>query len=234
MGVVMMLKQQRVEEVVPAISSSGFRRGFMFVLSSPSGAGKTTLSRLLLQQVEGLKMSVSVTTRPPRAGEVDGVDYSFVSHDTFNSMAERGELLEHATVFNNGYGTPASFVQESLQAGVDILFDIDWQGTKQLNECCRDDVVSVFILPPSMAELERRLKGRAQDSDDVVRFRMERAANEISHWQEYDYVVINQDIDESLQHIKQILHAERCKRQRQTSLHGFVDGLFAESRHIGY
>ncbi len=215
-------------------AGSGFRRGFMFVLSSPSGAGKTTLSRMLLSQVSGVRMSVSVTTRLPRTGEVDGVDYCFVSHAQFAQMVVQGELLEYATVFNNSYGTPASFVQQSLVVGEDILFDIDWQGTKQLAQNCRDDLVSVFILPPSMAELEHRLRGRGQDSDEVVRFRMEKATAEISHWNEYDYVVINNNVEQTSNDIINILNAERNKRLRQTSLPDFVAGLFDEAKKMGY
>lgn len=218
----------------PATETGGFRRGFMFVLSSPSGAGKTTLSRRLLQQENGIKMSISVTTRPPRPGEVDGVDYVFMEQDKFDGLANSNQLLEHATVFNHSYGTPADFINKSLDAGIDVLFDIDWQGTKQLAEQCRADLVSVFILPPSMEELASRLKNRAQDSDDVVKFRMERATNEISHWGEYDYVVVNRDLDKTLSRITSILHAERRRRDRQTTLHEFVDGLCDEAKALGY
>ena len=219
---------------IPATETGGFRRGFMFVLSSPSGAGKTTLSRKLLEQENGIKMSVSVTTRPARPGEVDGVDYSFVSQTQFDTLARNAQLLEHATVFNHSYGTPADFINRSLDDGIDVLFDIDWQGTKQLAECCRDDLVSVFILPPSMEELASRLKNRASDSDEVVTFRMERAAAEISHWEEYDYVVVNKDIDKTLERISSILYAERRKRIRQTTLHEFIGGLFNEAERLGY
>lgn len=205
----------------------GFRRGFMFVLSSPSGAGKTTLSRLLLEQEDNLTMSVSVTTRPMRPGEEEGRDYFFVSPDHFQQMVERSELLEYATVFGHSYGTPRAFVEKALNAGKDVLFDIDWQGTQQLASRCRDDLVSVFILPPSMAELEMRLRKRAQDSEEVVNFRMNKAAGEIAHWQDYDYVVINRDLDATLARITHILHAERHKRIRQTSLSAFVEQLCA-------
>lgn len=204
------------------------RRGFMFVLSSPSGAGKTTLSRSLLGKEEQIRMSVSVTTRPMRPGEVDGKDYFFASPDQFKQMIARNELLEHATVFGNSYGTPAAFVEENLEAGTDVLFDIDWQGTRQLGERRRQDLVSVFILPPSMEELERRLKNRAQDSEEVVQHRMSKAWDEISHWEEYDYVVVNRDLEESLTAIRHILHAERAKRIRQRNLHGFVKDLIAK------
>jgi guanylate kinase len=218
----------------PATETGGFRRGFMFILSSPSGAGKTTLSRRLLAQENGIKMSVSMTTRPPRIGEVEGVDYFFTTPEQFHQHVDDGELIEHATVFNHSYGTPAAFVNHSLEAGIDVLFDIDWQGTKQLAEHCRADLVSVFILPPSMRELEARLRNRAQDSEETVRFRMERAANEISHWAEYDYVVVNKDLDATLARITHILYAERRRRERQTTLHEFVEGLFTEAKAIGY
>lgn len=219
---------------IPATETGGFRRGFMFVLSSPSGAGKTTLSRRLLAQERGIQMSVSVTTRPPRPGEVDGVDYRFINQQQFDTLADNGELLEYATVFNHSYGTPADFINASLDSGIDVLFDIDWQGTKQLAKCCRDDLVSVFILPPSMAELESRLKNRAQDSAEVVRFRMARATDEISHWEEYDYVVVNKDLDKTLSRITSILHAERRRRLRQTTLHEFVDDLNQQAVTLGY
>jgi len=197
----------------------------MFVLSSPSGAGKTTLSRRLLAEEAGITMSVSVTTRPQRLGEVNGEDYRFVDQMTFDKMAKAGELLEFATVFGNSYGTPADFVNAALASGQDVLFDIDWQGTRQLAQCCRDDLVSVFILPPSMRELENRLRSRAQDSDEVVKHRMEKAADEMAHWNEYDYVVINQDVDATLAQIVHILKAERNKRVRQTSLPEFVKNM---------
>lgn len=204
---------------------AGFRRGFMFVLSSPSGTGKTTLSRLLLEQESGLTMSVSVTTRPMRPGEAEGKDYFFTTHNRFRQMVERGELLEHASVFGHSYGTPGAFVDTALGAGKDVLFDIDWQGTQQLATRRREDLASVFILPPSMPELEARLRRRAQDSEEVVRFRMDKAAGEIAHWQEYDYVVINRDVTRTLSHITHILHAERHRRNRQTSLPEFVRTL---------
>ena len=201
------------------------RRGLMFVLSSPSGAGKTTLSRALILKSEDINMSISVTTRAMRPGEVDGKDYYFVDKHTFDEMAARKEFLEHAKVFDHHYGTPASYVNERLENGTDVLFDIDWQGTRQLAQSNRNDLVSVFILPPSLAELERRLKARAQDSADVVKKRMEKATSEISHWGEYDYVVINHDIDVTLAKIISILQAERLKRFRQTGLYGFVKTL---------
>jgi guanylate kinase len=201
------------------------RRGLMFVLSSPSGAGKTTLSRLLLDRVEGLSLSVSATTRPMRPGEIDGRDYRFVDKATFATMVKRDELLEWATVFDNRYGTPRAPVEVALSSGRDVLFDIDWQGTQQLREKARADVVSVFILPPSVADLEKRLHTRAQDSDDVIRGRMDRAAHELSHWAEYDYIVINQNVDEAFAEVQSILKAEQLKRERRTGLTAFVREL---------
>ncbi|MBR0827967.1 guanylate kinase [Bradyrhizobium manausense] len=201
------------------------RRGLMFVLSSPSGAGKTTLSRLLIERMPGLKMSVSATTRAKRPGEVDGRDYQFVDKPSFEEMVKQDELLEWATVFDNRYGTPRAPVEAALSAGQDVLFDIDWQGTQQLREKARADVVSVFILPPSAADLEKRLHSRAQDSDEVIRKRMSRASDEMSHWAEYDYIVINHDVDEAFAEVQSILKAERLKRERRTGLVGFVRGL---------
>src|SRR5437660_10121765 len=201
------------------------RRGLMFVLSSPSGAGKTTLSRMLIERMAGLKMSVSATTRPMRRGEVDGRDYFFVDKVRFEQMVKKGELLESATVFDHSYGTPRAPVEAALSAGKDVLFDIDWQGTQQLREKARADVVSVFILPPSAADLEKRLHTRAQDSDAVIRSRMSRATHELSHWAEYDYIVVNRDVDHAFAEVQSILKAERLKRERQTGLVGFVRGL---------
>ena len=201
------------------------RRGLMFVLSSPSGAGKTTLSRLLIERMSGLTMSVSATTRPMRPGEVEGRDYFFVDNARFASMATRNELLEWATVFDNRYGTPRAPVETALASGQDVLFDIDWQGTQQLREKARDDVVSVFILPPSAADLEKRLHSRAQDSDEVIRGRMSRASHEMSHWAEYDYIVINHDIDQAFAEVQSILQAERLRRERQSGLTTFVRQL---------
>ncbi|WP_027522580.1 guanylate kinase [Bradyrhizobium sp. Ec3.3] len=201
------------------------RRGLMFVLSSPSGAGKTTLSRLLIERMPGLKMSVSATTRAKRPGEVDGRDYLFVDKPRFEAMVKGNELLEWATVFDNRYGTPRAPVEAALSAGQDVLFDIDWQGTQQLREKARADVVSVFILPPSAADLEKRLRSRAQDSDEVIRKRMSRASHEMSHWAEYDYIVINHDVDEAFAEVQSILKAERLKRERRIGVVGFVRGL---------
>jgi guanylate kinase len=201
------------------------RRGLMFVLSSPSGAGKTTLSRLLMDRTPGLKMSVSATTRPARPGETDGRDYHFMNDHRFEQMVKAGELLEWATVFEHRYGTPRAPVEAALSAGEDVLFDIDWQGTQQLREKAGADVVSVFILPPSAADLEKRLHSRAQDSDEVIRRRMNRASNEMSHWAEYDYIVINHDIDGAFAEVQSVLNAERLKRERRTGLTTFVREL---------
>jgi guanylate kinase len=201
------------------------RRGMMFVLSSPSGAGKTTLSRLLIERTAGLRMSVSATTRAKRPGEVDGRDYWFVDKTGFEQMAKRGELLESAIVFDNRYGTPRAPVEAALAAGQDVLFDIDWQGTQQLREKARADVVSVFILPPSATDLEKRLHTRAQDSDAVIRGRMSRATHELSHWAEYDYIVVNRDVDDAFAEVQSILKAERLKRERRTGLTEFVRAL---------
>jgi guanylate kinase len=204
------------------------RRGLMLVLSSPSGAGKTTLSRRLLEEDGGVTLSVSVTTRKMRPGEVDGRDYSFIDRKQFDALVDKGELLEWAEVFDNYYGTPVKPVMESLGQGRDVLFDIDWQGTQQLSEKARGDMVSVFILPPSIPELERRLKNRAQDDSETIHRRMAKASDEMSHWAEYDYVVINRDIDQAFADVKAILAAERLKRERQPGLSDFVRGLQAK------
>jgi len=197
----------------------------MLVLSSPSGAGKTTIARALIAAEATLALSVSVTTRPRRPGERDGADYVFVDRPTFERMVAEGAFLEHATVFGNLYGTPRAPVEARLAQGLDVLFDVDWQGTQQLAERARADLVSVFILPPSMAELERRLRARAQDADAVVAARMARAADEMSHWAEYDYVIVNRDLEESVANVRAILHAERLRRPRQIGLAGFVTRL---------
>ena len=201
------------------------RRGLMLVLSSPSGAGKTTLSRKLLASDPSVAMSISTTTRQARSGEEEGKDYFFVSPSMFTQMAEGGAFLEHALVFGHHYGTPKEPVQLALAKGRDVLFDIDWQGTQQLREQAGDDLVSIFVLPPSHDELERRLRARAQDAEDVVQARMAKANNEISHWAEYDYVVINDDLDSTLQKIRTILDAERMKRGRQTGIADFARKL---------
>jgi guanylate kinase len=197
----------------------------MLVLSSPSGAGKTTLSRRLLASQTDLVLSVSTTTRLPRSNEVPGSDYCFVSAEQFAVMIEAGEFLEYASVFGHRYGTPKKPVMHALAEGRDVLFDIDWQGTQQLKESAREDLVSIFVLPPSHAELERRLRSRAQDDEDVVAARMAKAADEISHWAEYDYVIVNDDIAVAEAKITAILAAERLKRSRQTGLSEFVRGL---------
>ena len=206
-------------------SAAVARRGVMLVLSSPSGAGKTTLSRKLLETDSAVELSVSVTTRPKRSGEVDGRDYHFITQGRFDAMVRDGELLEWATVFDNCYGTPRAPVLSALAAGRDVLFDIDWQGTQQLREKASHDLVSVFVLPPSVPELERRLKTRASDSDDVIHGRMAKAADEMSHWAEYDYVVINHNLDRAFSEVCAILAAERLKRERQTGLSEFVRSL---------
>jgi guanylate kinase len=198
------------------------RRGLMLVLSSPSGAGKSTLSRRLLQSDPQIAMSVSVTTRAKRPNEVEGKDYYFVTPERFEAMVKEGAFLEHATVFKHRYGTPKEAVEKILTEGRDVLFDIDWQGAQQLAQKAKDDLVRVFILPPSRAELERRLSERAQDSAAVVAVRMAEADNEISRWSEYDYVIINNDIDKAEMQLKAIVAAERLNRQRQTGLVDFV------------
>ncbi len=201
------------------------RRGLMLVLSSPSGAGKTTIARELLAQDDNLTLSVSATTRAMRSGETEGVDYLFVDQARFDAMVAEGAFLEHAKVFGHCYGTPQAAVEVALAAGRDVLFDIDWQGTQQVAEKTREDLVSVFILPPSTGELERRLRARAQDPDEVVRGRMAKAADEMSHWAEYDYIVVNQDVEESVAAVRSILQAERLRRERQVGLHDFVETL---------
>ncbi|MBI2236203.1 MAG: guanylate kinase [Magnetospirillum sp.] len=206
------------------------RRGLMLVLSSPSGAGKTTISRALLERDGHITMSVSATTRPPRPGETDGRDYHFLDVPRFQSMVAAGEFLEHARVFDNYYGTPTAPVESALASGRDVLFDIDWQGTQQMAENARDDLVAIFILPPSVAELERRLRSRAQDADEVVRKRMAKAGDEMSHWREYDYIIVNTDVDRSVAAVEAILAAERLKRDRQVGMHDFVTRLRGHRR----
>jgi guanylate kinase len=201
------------------------RRGLMLVLSSPSGAGKTSISRALLAREPALSMSVSVTTRAKRPGEVAGRDYHFIDPESFGLMVNRGELLEHAKVFGNYYGTPREAVEDSLAAGRDVLFDIDWQGTQQLRHAARSDLVAIFILPPSTRELEKRLRSRAQDSAKVVAERMAKASDEMSHWPEYDYVLVNDDLEASVASVVAILAAERLRRERQIGLDDFVKGL---------
>lgn len=199
------------------------RRGVMLVMSSPSGAGKTTISRALLELEPNLTMSVSATTRQPRPGERDGVDYMFISEETYHQWVEEDAFLEHAKVFDNYYGTPKKPVYEALGKGFDVLFDIDWQGTQQLAQNARADLVSIFILPPSMEELEHRLRGRNLDPEEVVQNRMTKAAGEMSHWREYDYVLINEDVKSSVDRVRSVLMAERQKRDRQIGLDRFVN-----------
>ena len=201
------------------------RRGLMFILSSPSGAGKTTIAQRLLREDGTIRLSVSATTRPPREGEVDGRDYHFIAEVEFERMVETDEFYEWATVFGHSYGTPKAQIRAGLKLGEDFLFDIDWQGTQQLFQKDQQDVVRVFILPPSLNELRRRLVGRGTDSGEVIDARMARAQAEISHWDGYDYVVVNDDIDVCFAKVEQILAAERMKRARQTGLIGFVRGL---------
>ncbi|EYD73535.1 Guanylate kinase [Rubellimicrobium mesophilum DSM 19309] len=205
------------------------RRGLLIILSSPSGAGKTTLARRLLAADPQVSFSVSATTRPPRPGEVDGREYHFVTRDEFMAMVELGDLLEHAEVFGNLYGSPRVPIERSMAQGRDTLFDIDWQGGQQIrNSPLGREVVSIFILPPSMAELERRLKARAQDSEEVIAGRMGRAMDETSHWAEYDYVLVNRDLDETEAKVRHIVEVERLRRDRQPWLTDFVRGLARE------
>jgi guanylate kinase len=204
------------------------RRGLMLVLSSPSGAGKTTLSRMLLKADRHIDLSVSVTTRPQRPGEIDGRDYHFIDMVRFESMVKSGKLLEWAEVFGHRYGTPRIPVEKALRAGRDVLFDIDWQGTQQLRERARDDLVSVFILPPTVTELQRRLERRAQDTRAIIAGRMAKAAGEMSHWPEYDYVIVNRDKKDAFAEVRAILAAERLKRERQIGLSTFVRDLQAK------
>ena len=203
------------------------RRGFLLVLSSPSGAGKTTIARRLIAAEPGLTLSVSVTTRRPRQGEIDGRDYIFIDRERFDEMMARDEFLEHAIVFGNSYGTPRGPIEEALAGGRDIVGDVDWQGAQQLVKRIPDDLVSVFVLPPSRDALAVRLRSRAQDSPTVVAARMAKSAEEMSHWSEYDYVIINNDIDESVAQARAILIAERLRRTRQTGLADLVRGLRA-------
>ncbi|MGH6769432.1 MAG: guanylate kinase [Xanthobacteraceae bacterium] len=215
-------------ETSDSASATGARRGLMLVLSSPSGAGKTTLSRRLLDADPQVELSISVTTRPQRPGEVDGRDYRFIDRKRFDAMARQGELFEWAEVFGHCYGTPRAPVEVALKLGRDVLFDIDWQGTQQLREKADRDLVSVFVLPPSIPDLERRLRARAQDSEDVIHARMSKAADEMSHWAEYDYVVINADLERAFSEVCAILAAERLKRERQSGLAAFVRDLQAK------
>jgi guanylate kinase len=201
------------------------RRGLMLVMSSPSGAGKTTLSRLLLDADKGVELSISVTTRPRRLSEVDGRDYHFIDQRRYDAMVRNGDLLESATVFGQCYGTPREPVERALAQGRDVLFDIDWQGTQQLVNKCRSEIATIFILPPSLAELERRLRRRAEDTHDIIRKRMDEAADELAHWGEYDYVIVNHDLDQAYAEVRTVLNAERLKRARQIGLPEFMRDL---------
>jgi guanylate kinase len=200
----------------------GRRRGLMLVMSSPSGAGKTSISRAVMREEPEIRMSISVTTRPRRPAEVDGRDYHFITAERFRAMVEAGELLEHAVVYGNAYGTPRAPVEAALAEGRDVLFDIDWQGAQQLREAAGDDMVGIFILPPSTEELAARLRTRAQDSEDTVRYRLAQIANDVTHWPEYDYVLINQELANSVAAVRAILAAERLRRVRQPGLGEFV------------
>jgi len=201
------------------------RRGIMVVLSSPSGAGKTTLTRKLLKENPDMAMSVSATTRQPRPGEKDGEDYYFISKNKFTDMVDADEFLEYAKVFDNFYGTPRAPVEAALGDGRDVVFDIDWQGAQQLTQAAADDLVKIFILPPNMVELEKRLRTRAQDSDEVIAKRMSKSENEISHWPEYDYVIVNENVDIAMNELRTIVLSERMRRRRQPWLSGFVKSL---------
>ena len=204
------------------------RRGLLLILSSPSGAGKSTLARRLMEWDPTLKFSVSATTRAPRAGEVEGREYYFRSRSAFEAMVQSGHMLEHAEVFGNLYGSPKQPVVDAMENGRDVVFDIDWQGGQQIKQAMRDDVVSIFILPPSIADLEKRLRGRGQDTADIIASRMAKSRSEISHWPEYDYVLINQDLPAAFEELKSIVIAERLKRDRQPDLTGFVRALNRE------
>lgn len=207
------------------VMSSNSHRGVMLVLSSPSGAGKTSIVKELLKQEPNIITSVSVTTRPARRGEINGQDYHFTNQERYHQMLEAGEFLEHAEVYGNFYGTLKAPVYEALSNGKDIVFDLDWQGTQQLSQAAGADLVSIFILPPSLEDLEKRLRNRAQDSEEVVRRRMASASHDLSHWAEYDYVIINENFEYSVESVRSILKSEKLKRTRQPSLHSFVNCL---------
>jgi guanylate kinase len=210
------------------MTPKSIRRGLLLILSSPSGAGKSTLSQMLMAWDPTMRFSISATTRPPRPGEADGREYYFRDRQTFEKMVQSGEMLEHAEVFGNLYGSPRGPVEAAMQAGTDTVFDIDWQGGQQIKQAMRGDVVSIFILPPSIAELDRRLRTRAQDSDEVIAGRMAKSRDEISHWAEYDYVLVNDDLAATFDSLKTILTAERLKRDRQPQLSACVRTLNEE------
>ncbi|MAB00478.1 MAG: guanylate kinase [Stappia sp.] len=214
--------------VVTADEAEASRRGLMLVLSSPSGAGKSTIARQLLDQETNLKLSVSVTTRPRRTSEIDGVHYHFISRDRFEQMRDRNELLEWAEVHGNFYGTPRDPVEEALSAGQDVLFDIDIQGTFQLYEAVRPDVVSIFILPPSIAEMKSRLHRRAEDTPEIIQRRLKTAVGEMKHWSQYDYVIVNDDLQRAFEGARAILRAERLKRERSPAIGAFIDGMVSD------
>jgi len=208
--------------------SSTPRRGVLLILSSPSGAGKSTLTRHLVKEDPGIKLSVSVTTRARRQSEIDGMHYRFIGIEDFQEARERGDLLEWAEVHGNYYGTPRKAVEQALDSGEDMMFDIDWQGTRQIVEKMRSDVVSVFILPPSMEELRSRLERRAEDSDEVIARRLHNAREEIAQWESYDYVLINDDLQRTFKDLRSILDCERLRRERHPSLKGFIAGLLGD------
>ena len=210
------------------MTSTLFRRGLLLILSSPSGAGKSTLSRMLMDWDPTMRFSVSATTRLPRPGEKDGREYYFRSRAEFETMVSAGDMLEHAEVFGNLYGSPRAPVQAAMEAGTDTVFDIDWQGGQQVKQAMRGDVVSIFILPPTIAELDRRLRSRGQDSDEIIAGRMAKSRDEISHWAEYDYVLVNDNLEQSFNQLKTVLTAERLKRDRQPGLSAFVRFLNEE------
>ena len=204
------------------------RRGFMFVLSSPSGVGKTTIAHRILNLENKVELSISVTTRPKRPAEIEGEDYHFVDKPTFDAMVKNDELLEHAHVYGYEYGTPKASIEKQLATGIDMLFDIDWQGTQQLKQVATSDLVSIFLLPPTLKDLEERLYKRAADHEDTIRMRMEKASDELSHWAEYDYIIINNELDETVEAVRSVLQAERLKRRRQFGLATFVNRLRGE------
>jgi guanylate kinase len=210
------------------MTPKSLRRGLLLILSSPSGAGKSTLSRMLMTWDPTMRFSISATTRPPRPGEVNGREYHFRSRDAFLAMVQSGDMLEHAEVFGHLYGSPRAPVVAAMEEGIDTVFDIDWQGGQQISHAMRGDVISIFILPPSIAELEHRLRTRAQDSDTVIAGRMAKSRDEISHWAEYDYVLVNEDLEQTFGQLKAILTAERLKRERQPQLSAFVRALNEE------